>query len=220
MRRALVLVVAAGVVLGLTAMPGAAASDQATTKKIVLVKRDGPKGWKATPSDQEESNPGADEVLAQCVGIANPTPQRTARWEGPEFEKGSSEFSTSAVAYETKQAIKQAMAIYSSPQSGQCLEQAFTDQLAPRLAEDDVTLSDVQIQPLEVPKVGDQRVGMLVTATLTSGDESRDLFIVTVLVRKGRFGVDFTAQTFDKVFSQKLGYQLLRRLDSNLDDAT
>jgi len=218
MRRLLVLPLAAALVLGLTAAPGAAASDRATTKKIVLVKRDAPKGWKAEPNDQTESDPAAAAALAQCVGVPNPTAQRTARYEGPELEKGPNSFDTSAVAYKTKKAIKQAMAVYGSPQSAQCLQQVFTQQLVPRLAaEDDVTVSNVQVQGIEVPKVGDQRVGVLVSATLTSGDESRELFIITVLVRKGRFGADFTAQSFDEVFPQRLGYSLLRKLDRNLD---
>lgn len=219
MRRSLVLTLAAGLVLGLTAMPGGAASDRATVKKIVLVKRDVPKGWKAEPSEQQQSDPGAAAALAECVGVPDPTAQRTARWAGPELEKGDLEFDTSAVAYKNKKAIKQAMAAFTAPQAGQCLTQALTERLGPRLAADNVTMSNVQVQPLEVPKIGDQRVGVVVTATLSSGDESRDLFIVTVLVRKGRFGADFTAQTFDEIFPQKLGYKLLRKLDSKLDAA-
>lgn len=219
MRRLLVLTLAIGLVLAATAMPGAAASDRATTKKIPLVKRDVPKGWKAEPADQAESNPQASAALARCVGVPDPTSQRTARWEGTKFEKGDLEFDTSAVAYENTRAIKQAMAAFSSPRSAECLQQSLVQELTPTLAADNVTMSNVQVQQLEVPKLGDQRVGVVVTATLSSGDERRDLFIVTVLMRKGRFGADFTAQTFDEIFPQKLGYRLLRKLDSKLDAA-
>jgi hypothetical protein len=216
MRRLPVFAAVTALVLGLTAVPGAAASDKATVKKLVLVKGDAPKGWKTAPGTNS-SDAAAGAALAQCVGVPDPTAQRTARRAGVEFSKGDDSFDSTAVAYKTKKAMKQAIAVFDSPKSNQCLQTMFAEKLAPTLQARNLTMSNLQVQKLEVPRVGDARVGVLVTATISDGTSSNDLYIVTVLMRKGRFGVDFTAQTFEKVLSQKLGYSMLRKLDAKLD---
>ncbi|MBM3674061.1 MAG: hypothetical protein FJW88_03750 [Actinobacteria bacterium] len=221
MRRSLVTLTA---VLGATGLlvPAAGASttsDKADVREIVLRAADVPSSWDATPGDKEEDTTG-DDMLAECLG--RPAGQtrkgRSAKYVGPEFERGAQTFGTEGLAYQSTSAARKAFATFKDDDLADCTAQVFRDLFEEQLATSGqtFTIDALDVSSQGIPRVADETVRVEAKIVVTTNGQTETVYAGTVAMRDGRFGASLTTLAQTEPFPAAFEARMVRKLAKNL----
>ena len=191
LRRRLVLVLALGLV-ALAATPATAGGDddEQIAKQGVIKASDVPEGWESEPSPEGDSLGLPEcEAIDRADDRADRGPSARSRLFGdPDAPQGIRSVENSVWVFPTVKAAKQFFAVFASEAAVECL-QASGDAAA-----DANGLGGATVEEIDLPRVGDARVGYAVL--VGDGDPLNTIYAEQALVRVGRAATGFTAENF------------------------
>jgi hypothetical protein len=172
---------------------GTTRSAQATVDAAILHTADLPDGF--VESDSSSSSSSSDDPAKQAANACFQTAtglspdaadkDRTAKRDAT-FKSGSSDdkvtINASAEVYGNLDTVTKSLRALSDPAAEACVQQLFTD----TFAKTNVTVSDYQQLPVELPKIGDDRNGFRVEFTITGPTgKTAQLGFVSAVVKVG-----------------------------------
>ncbi len=213
MHRRLLPIVLAVCTAALAATPAVAgdADDEKIAKAGRIRASDLPDGWVSEPS------PEGDALgLPECEAIdraddrADRGPSARSRAFGdPDAPQGIRSVENSVWVFPSVKAAKQFFEVFASEAAVECL-QASADTAAEANG-----LSGATVEEVDLPRVGDARVGYAVL--VGDGDPLNTIYSEQVLVRVGRAATGFTAENLGSSLPQ--GPDLLDAVVSRLERA-
>lgn len=139
-------------------------------RAAVVQRADLPADWTILP---EEARPDHDTTwrdLTNCLGLPDPSEFQAASASSPTYVTGMATQVSSTVAYAVDAARVDALvAALSTPGFRRCAEQAVGSDLQ-RNAPPEASVTDIQVAPLEFPKLGEATFASRGTATAKVGD--------------------------------------------------
>jgi hypothetical protein len=181
----------------------------------LLVVSDLPAGWE--DSGEEGSSNSADpEMKAMAAGVPScdafirqsEIDEKMKQVTSNEFVEpptagatDANSVSNNVVAYDSEQESIEAFDAYNSPDTEKCIstlfDQLLTDQIASQMPEGmEPPTTDVTVERLDVPEVGDGSLAYRVTLTMVVGEETTAFAFVIETVRVGIYGVNYNASLY------------------------
>ncbi|MDQ4068736.1 MAG: hypothetical protein M3203_04565 [Actinomycetota bacterium] len=193
------------------------AGDTARARTIVLQQADMPPGWRATPHSQTPVEQERTRELSRCLGRPDPETLRSAIVYGPDLTMGETQVSSIATVLNTADDARADLAAARGPKYGECVVNAFRDDLQRQAP--DARVEAVASEPLPVESFGDGSVGLRLTANLVYPDRTDRLFADLVYITKDRVTVSATFFSFHEPFPAGLEQSLVSRLGHRVEAA-
>lgn len=184
------------------------AADTAKAKDIVLQVGDFPAGWTQSPSDGDTREDDTDKELNACIGLPSSEgrPQADSEFSQGDFTsvQSSVEFApTAADASKELAAIK-------DPKAVDCLKRAFSKALEEEAG--GAEFSELEVQPLSFPTLGDGTVAYRMRTTVTAEGAEIPLFFDLILFIEGRAEMSLVAVNAGEPFDAKLAQSLAEKM--------
>lgn len=105
----------------------------AQLKKIVLVSKDLPRGWKGSPYQAGPNDSANNAAFMRCVGARDTDSDKVAEANSDDFNLGNASISSSATSYRSQSDLNNDEGALRSPKISPCFEQMMKKQLAASL---------------------------------------------------------------------------------------
>lgn len=208
-RRSTATVVAALLVVGLTALPAAAKTDKQIAKAASIKASDLPGDWTAGKGEPDE-----DSGIPECEATEEAS-RRAEKYEfeSPQFEQGDSQVTNSVYVFETVKQAKQYLAAYQEADTIDCLQLGLDEALAEEPS------ASAFVEELDVSGgPADDGVGFLGTITIPTEGGEATLIFEAVAFRVGRGVTGITTQNVEEPLpiTADLATTSIRRLRKGL----
>jgi hypothetical protein len=151
-------------------------ADRRLAEESALTIKDFPKGWSA-----DEVSEGRDDEL--CAGFAGAEQAMSGRSEAPGFsgEAGSGVLNKVYLFPDTATA-EDVFSVFAKPDTIECVGEKLSD----TLSDDEAKVHDVVTASLDTPTVGDATAANRMTFVLNDGEQTYELVLDLVAIRKAR----------------------------------
>lgn len=186
-------------------------ADRTRAQSLLLVAADLPAGWAGTTHVKDPDEAVENKKLADCIGATDPSAY-PASLDGDDFEKGTSEISSTASVVATRAEFLDDVKAIKSDKALSCVQTIFSEDLPKSLAKSNpgVTISDLKVTRLSPSKTyGDVTVGFRISLTVAGAQGSIGLYIDQYQLGSGRDEVSVTFDSQDSPFDAALEQTVL-----------
>jgi hypothetical protein len=192
--------------------------DPVIARALVLKVRDMPSGWTGTPPDKDADDPALEKRIADCVGVEVPSRDDAVTVDGQDLSKGTLSVSSSVSLLASAEQAKAEMAVLRNKKVLPCIERAVRDVLDAMFREElsAVRIRSLTARPLPLPRVGDDRLGARIAASIVAAGRVLRMVVDIAFVRTGRAGMSLAFLSVGAPFPTSLERAVLRKVDKRL----